>query len=414
VLAIRPQLRPMVIPKTRFSVGVCHRRAGKTVGAVQRSLLKALTCELPEARTAYIAPTYGQAKRAAWDYIKSISRPVAAEPPHETELRVTLLNGSRVQLFGADNADSLRGMYFDDVVLDEYADMNPTVWPLVIRPALADRRGSALFIGTPKGRNSFWDIWEKAGSSVDWSRTMLRASETGLIAADELAAARLELTDDQYEQEFECSFDAAIIGSYYGADIQQLDKDKRITAVPHERAVSVDTAWDLGIDDATAVWFFQAIGREIRVIDYYEASNLSLTDTARALLSKPYVYGTHYLPHDVAIRELTSGKARKDTLEGVGIRPIHVGVKADPTDRINAARMMLPRCVFDAVKCKTGLEALRHYRKQWDDKRKAFQQHPYHDWSSHGADAFGEFAVNYRQKIERSNIRRRPNLGTRA
>ena len=129
---------------------MCHRRAGKTVAAVQRSLLKALSCPLPNARTAYVAPTYGQAKRAAWDYLKLISRPIAVEQ-HETELRVTLLNNARVQLFGADNADSLRGMYFDDVVLDEYADMHPGVWPLVIRPALADRKGSALFIGTPKG-----------------------------------------------------------------------------------------------------------------------------------------------------------------------------------------------------------------------------------------------------------------------
>lgn len=380
----------------------------------------ALRCKKQDARFGYVAPFYAQAKDIAWQYLKRYSLPIPGVTSNESELRVDFPNGARVRLYGGDNFDRMRGVYFDGIILDEYGDMDPRAWSEVIRPALSDRKGWAVFIGTPKGRNGFYEImygseqWPGAVKADDWFSMTLKASESGLIDREELDDARRTMTADQFAQEYECSFDAAIVGSYYGADIQRLEQEGRITAVPYERAVKVDTAWDLGLDDATSVWFFQTIGREIRVIDYYEATNQALTDTARVLLQKPYVYGTHYLPHDIEVRELMSGKSRRDTLEGVGIRPINVGVRADPVERINAARMMLPKCVFDADKCKQGLEALRHYRRQWDEKRKAFQAHPLHDWSSHGADAFGEFAANYRQRTQVAEIRRRPNLGTRA
>jgi phage terminase large subunit len=380
----------------------------------------ALRCKKADPRFAYLAPFYAQAKDVAWAYLKRFTSPIPGCSHNESELRVDFPNGARIRLYGADNYDRMRGLYFDGVILDEYADMDPRAWSEVIRPALSDRKGWAVFIGTPKGRNSFYEImhgsetWPGAVKADDWFDMTLKASTSGLIDREELADARRTMTADQFEQEYECSFDAAVIGSYYGADIQQLEQQKRITRVPFERAVKVDTSWDLGLDDATAIWFFQSIGREIRVIDYYEITNQPLTETAKVLLQKPYVYGTHYLPHDIAIRELMSGKSRKDTLEGVGIKPINVGVRADPVERINAARMMLPKCVFDAEKCKQGLEALRHYRRQWDEKRKTFQTHPLHDWASHGSDAFGEFAVSFRQRTAALDVRRRPNLGTRA
>lgn len=396
MLAIRPQLRPLVTPPTRFSIGVCHRRAGKTVAAVQRSLLKALTCTLPNPRTVYIAPTYGQAKRAAWDYVKLMAQPVLAEPPHETELRVTLLNGARVQLFGADNADTLRGQYFDDVVLDEYADMPPSVWPLVVRPALSDRKGSALFIGTPKGRNTFFELWEKAESEPDWSRLILRASESGLLDAEELDAASRELTPEQYAQEYEGSFDAAIIGSYFGKEIADAERAGRIGSVPLDPALPVNTSWDLGVGDSTAIWFWQVAPNGIRVIDYYENSGQGLPHYVAELLSRGYRYGEDWVPHDARARELGTGRTRVETLLELKRRPRLVPDHR-VMDGINAARVSFPRIWIDAEKCRYGLEALRQYRSEYDEKKKVFKDTPRHDWTSHAADAFRYMAMAWRE-----------------
>lgn len=394
MLAIRPQLRPLVTPTTRFSVGVCHRRAGKTVAAVQRSLLKALSCKLPDARTAYVAPTYGQAKRAAWDYLKLISRPIATDQ-HETELRVTLINGARVQLFGADNSETLRGMYYDDVVLDEYADMPPSVWPLVIRPALSDRRGSALFIGTPKGRNAFWEIWEQAGTARDWSRTMLKASESGLIDADEVEAARREMTSEQFEQEFECSFDAAILGAYYGKEIAEAERAGRLATVGVDANLPVHTAWDLGIGDSTAIWFFQIAPDGVRVVDFYENHSQGLPHYASVLAARGYRYGDDWVPHDAQARELGSGRTRAEILLSLGRKPRLVP-QHTVEDGINAGRVSFQHFWFDSAKCAQGIEALRQYRADYDEKKRVFTNKPRHDWTSHAADAFRYMAIAWK------------------
>src|SRR3979411_2110115 len=212
---------------------------------------------------------------------------------HETELRVDYPNGGQVRLFGADNPDALRGIYLDGVVLDEYADMDPRVWSEVIRPALADRQGWAVFIGTPKGRNGFFDLWRRSQTEPGWVSMMFQASGTRLIPASELALARMDLSEEQYAQEFECSFDAAVIGSYYGKQLLRAELDKRISAVPYEPTAMVWTAWDLGIRDATAIWFAQVVGREIRIIDYYEAAGVDLGHYVREINARPYVYAGH-------------------------------------------------------------------------------------------------------------------------
>jgi len=367
-----------------------------------------------EPRYGYVAPFYAQAKDVAWAYLKRFTAPIPGVQHNESELRVDLPNKARIRLYGADNADRMRGLYFDGVVLDEAGDMDPRVWPEVIRPALSDRKGWATFIGTPKGTNQFYEILQQAEESPDWLALKLKASETGLIDDEELADARRAMTPEQYEQEYECSFSAAIIGSYYGKDIAELERQGRLTSVPWERSVPVSTSWDLGIDDATVVWFMQSVGREIRVIDYYEVNNQGLDETAKHVLSRPYLYDTHYLPHDIEIREIISAKSRRDTLEGLGLNPIQPGVRNDPVERVNAVRMMLPKCVFDKDKCKRGLEVLKHYRREFDDKRKTFRSTPLHDWASHGADAFGEFAVNFNKTLARSTERKRARIGTMA
>lgn len=397
---------PLHNRQQRWGIMVAHRRAGKTVACINDLNKAAVTCTLQDGRYAYIAPFYNQAKDVAWTYLKRYSGPIPGCTPHESELRVDYPNGARARLYGADNADRLRGGYLDGVILDEYADMDPRVWPEIIRPMLADRKGWAVFIGTPKGRNSFFKILEDARKDPNWFTLVLKASESGLLDAEELTAARGMMTAEQYAQEFECSFDAAIQGAYYGKELEALTTQGRIRTVMWEPGVPVQTSWDLGINDATVVWFFQVVGNEVRVIDHYRVSGPSLTETARYILGLPYVYGTHYLPHDIEVRELMTATSRRETLEKFGLRPINVGSAAPVEEGINAVKMMLPRCVFDEERCRDGIEALRHYRSRYDEKNKVFMTTPLHDWASHDADAFREFATNFQAQVNYTPARR--------
>jgi phage terminase large subunit len=303
---------------------VTHRRAGKTVACVQELQRRAVDCTLVRPRFAYLAPFLRQSKAVAWDYLRAAMAPLRANGAtiHESELRVDYSGGAQVRLYGADNPDALRGIYLDGIVLDEYADMDPRMWSEIIRPALADRQGWAVFIGTPKGRNGFFDLWRRSQSEPGWFSMMLKASETGLIPASELALARRDLSEEQYAQEFECSFDAAVIGSYYGKQLLRTEQDKRIGNVPCEPTAMVWTAWDLGIRDATAIWFAQVVGREIRIIDYYEAAGVDLGHYVREINAKPYVYAGHIVPHDAQARELGTGKSRLEVLESLGLKSI--------------------------------------------------------------------------------------------
>jgi phage terminase large subunit len=399
----------------RFAAIVAHRRAGKTVACVHDLQRGALTCTGERPRFAYLAPYLKQAKTVAWDYLRAAVRPLQdiGATVHESELRVDYPNGGQVRLYGADNADALRGIYLDGVVLDEYADMDPRVWSEVIRPALADRQGWAVFIGTPKGRNAFFETWRRAQKDDSWFSLMLKASETGLIAEHELELARRDLTEDQYAQEFECSFEAAIIGAYYGKQMQQAEADKRICGVPYDPAALVWTSWDLGIRDATAIWFAQVIGREIRIIDYYEASGVDLGHYVREIMNKPYAYAGHIVPHDAQAKELGTGKSRLEVLEGLGLRTLQVAPIHRVEDGINAVRMVLPRSWFDATKCARGIDALKLYRSATDDKladpqgRPMLKPVPVHDWASHAADSFRYLAMTLDRRIESAGFNRK-------
>jgi hypothetical protein len=271
------------------------------------------------------------------------------------------------------------------------------VWPLVIRPALRDRIGRALFIGTPKGRNNFYELWERAEQDSEWARFVLRASETGILDADELDAARRDMTPEQYAQEYECSFDAAILGAYYGREIATLERAGRIADVPCDPALPVHTAWDLGIGDATAIWFFQVVGPELHVIDHYEAHGHGLSHYAAILQAKPYKYGKHYVPHDASARDLGTGRTRVETLRDLmGAYPIVLRPN-DVMDGINALRVSMPLSRWDASRCREGLEALRQYRSEYDEKLKTFKDRPRHDWTSHTADAARYMATAWRE-----------------
>lgn len=384
---------------TRWFIGVAHRRAGKTVADINELVIGATKCQLPNPRFAYVAPQLNQAKDIAWVYLKEYTAFLSPKI-NESELWVELPGGARIRIYGADNPDRLRGIYLDGVVLDEFGDMDPTIWTQVIRPALSDRKGWAAFIGTPKGKNTFHRLWVEAEGDEDWTRLMLKASETGLLDPKELADARKMMTPDEYAQEYECSFEAAVRGAYYAQEMNKAENEEpsRITVVPHDARLQTYTAWDLGVADSTVIWFIQPHGRELRVIDVLKGEGVGLDWYVRKLQERDYLYAKHYLPHDVEVRELGTGKSRKEVLEGLGVK-VTVCPNIPIADGIQAVRMLLPMCWFDKTKCKDGIEAMRMYRRDYDEKRQEFRQAPLHDWTSHYADAFRYFAVAHQDSV---------------
>lgn len=384
----------------RWACLVLHRRAGKTVSGINDLIKASLTCKLQDPHFAYIAPYRSQAKSVAWDYLKRYSEPVR-KSANEAELKVTLLNGGRISLFGADNADAMRGLYFDGVFLDEYGDYRPSVWGNVIRPTLSDRQGWAVFSGTPKGKNQFWEVAEIARKSPEhWFYLELPASRSGLLPQEELRAAQAQLSKDQYDQEYECSFEAAILGAFYGVEMRELSMAGRITRVPYDPNIPVYTAWDIGWRDDTAIWFYQMVRGEIHIIDYYAASGQDIEGLASLILSKPYKYKKHYLPHDARAKTLAA--AGKSIIEQLAhfldIKNLAIVPELSVQDGIQAVRAMLPRTWFNESTCEEGIEALRQYQREYDEDKKAFRNTPRHDWTSHPADAFRMLAVAYREE----------------
>lgn len=383
----------------RFNVNVCHRRFGKTVYATNKMSNKGLTSPLKNPQVAYIAPTYGQAEKIAWQMLKLYTHMIPGAEYNESKLRAVIPRpwlGDKVTMYllGAENPDSIRGIYLDHAVLDEYQLMSPSIWGEVVRPLLADRKGGADFIGTPRGQNHFYDIYKVAcaNESGQWGAFMFKASETGLISEEELAAIRAEISEEAYMQEFECSFEAALTGAYWGKQMALAESEGRICNVPHDSALQVDTFWDLGVDDTTTIWFLQQYRMERRLIDYIEMSGEGIAYYVKKLREghrSNYVYREHNWPHDGAARDFSgNGDSREQIARGLGLKPLRVHKKFDIMDSIDAGRRLLSSCYFDKTKCQRGIDALKAYEKKWDDKNKIYQDRPLHNWASHGADGF--------------------------
>ena len=336
----------------------------------------------------------------AWDYLKYFSRPIT-KSSNEADLIIELVNGAKIRLFGADNADAMRGLGFDGLYLDEYGDFKPSVWGNVVRPALSDKQGWCVFGGTPKGKNQFWNIYETSKRLPnEWFSLSLPASKSKLLPESELDAARAQLAEDQYLQEYECSFEAAIIGAIWGTEMRKLTEDGRITKVENQIEVKTHTAWDLGHTDDTAIWWYQVIAGEIHIVDFFALSGGTIEEFVSKIKEKPYNYGKHYLPHDARARTLASGG--KSVIEQMaahlGINNLAIVPSLTVQDGIQAVRMALPRCWFDAEKCADGIEALRQYQREYDEDKKAFRQTPKHDWTSHPADAMRMLAISWREE----------------
>lgn len=383
----------------RFAVAVCHRRFGKTVLAINQLQKRAVTCQQNRPRFAYVAPTYRQGKAVAWDYMKHYAAPIPGVEVNESELRIDYPNGGQVRIYGADNPDALRGIYLDGAVLDEFGLMAPNLWGEVIRPLLTDRQGWALFIGTPNGKNEFYDMAQRAQREPGWFFAAYKASETGILLDAELVDARSSMTEDEYAQEFECSFEASVKGAIYARELQAARESGRITTVPYDPRLPVDTDWDLGIGDATAIWFSQSSpAGEVRLIGYYENSGVGLHHYAGVLRENAakfgFAYGDHWGPHDIEVKELGTGVSRLETARSLGLH-FRVAPKLPLEDGINAARMLLPRCYFNVPACQQGIEALGAYKWDYNTRIHEFKPVPVHDWASHGADAFRTLAQRH-------------------
>ncbi len=375
------------LDRYRFAVLSCHRRFGKSVAIINHLIKAALTNKLKNPRFAYIAPTYKQAKSIAWDYMKMFAGGIPGVKFHETELRCDLPNGSRITLLSSEQPDSLRGLFLDGVCIDEVAQIDPRLWNEIIRPALSDRKGFCYFIGTPAGMsNIFYELYQHALSDDKWLAYTAKASETKVIDQEELDAAKAQMGESKYKQEFECDWIANIEGAIYGEIIKNLEEKKQLTRVGYDPALVVNTAWDIGVDDSTAIIFFQQLGNQIMVIDYYENNREGLPHYVQMIKDKDYVYGEHFAPHDIEVTEFSSGKTRREVAYQLGVR-FKILPKIPLEDGIHSLKMVLPKCWFDIESTKPLINALRHHHRKYNEKMKMFSNKPVKDWSSHACDS---------------------------
>jgi phage terminase large subunit len=405
----------------RFSVTVAHRRAGKTVARVNKLVEKAVKCQLPNPRFGYVAPFYVQAKDIAWQYLKMYLDPIIRRggKVNESELSITLPhNNATIRLYGAENAERMRGLYFDGLALDEAQGFPKHVLTAIILPTLADRKGWLDCAGTPRGwSNLLGEIFKLSKvRSDDWFSQVLKASETGIIPEEELETLKAIMSENEYEQEFECSFDAAITGAIYGRQISIADKEGRIRHVEIIKGVPIHTAWDLGYDDATAVWFFQIVGaRELHILGYLEEFNQDIKFHCDAVHNwfaarklPKQAMGKHFVPHDAANKLLAAGgRSIVQQAHTLGIKMFVVKATSQQNS-IEALRKTLEYCWFDEKECDQGLDALRQYQYKFDEGNKIFSSKPLHDWASHAADAMEIIGQVWRAPKEEAAKKKKP------
>jgi phage terminase large subunit len=403
----KPFWRAMNIQKLLRAILVWHRRSGK-----DKTLVNFVAQKTQERVGAYyyIFPTYNQGRKILWEgvdkdgvkFLDHFPEEIRKKKPNDTEMKIDCINGSIFRVIGSDDIDSIVGTNPVGCVFSEYSLQDPKAWDFM-RPILAENGGWAVFVYTPRGENHGYQLLEMAKNDEKWFTQVLTVDDTEAISKEVLEQERKEIiskdgNDALYQQEYYCSFKVPIAGAYYATQLMKAESDKRVCTIPYESTVPVDTWWDLGIDDSMTIIFTQTVGKEIRFIDYYEASGEGLISCAKTLKDKGYLYGTHTAPHDIEVRELTTGKSRKETAKGYGI-DFKVAPNLSIEDGIDATRNILSKCWFEKDKCSRLLNALKSYHKEYDEKNKCYRNNPKHDWSSHGADAMRMFAVAYKEKI---------------
>jgi len=420
----------------RFAALVLHRRAGKTTALMNQHLRAAMDDQWERDRLlrirpsllpdqveelvhppggrhyCHVMPTRVQAKMVVWDRLKFYASAIPGAKPNESELLLRLPTGHKVQLFGADDPDSLRGAGPSGLSFDEFSQQPANIFSEVLSKALGDHLGYAIFAGTIKGKDHLYKHYEAAKADPSWITlwqdvdVSLKTEESITIQlleqamADDRALIRQGLmTQDEYDQEWYLSHEAAIKGAIYGKELTAARLAGRMTRVPYDPALSVETYWDLGMH--LVIWFVQSPkSGEVRLIDYYESGgSASLVECAKLLREKPYVYSRHVAPHDILVRELADGRSRLETAAILGIN-FEIAPKLAIEDGINAVKLLLARCWFDDTQTAAGLEALRNYRRDFNTRLNEFKDVPVHNWASHGADAFRYLAVSHKTPFE--------------
>lgn len=399
-----------------------HRRSGKEKSCINYTARAAFE---RVGTYYYLFPTYGQAKRVVWDGrdkdgVKFTAHfpDAAVRSKNETELKITLANGSVFQLIGTDNMDSVVGANPIGCVFSEYALQNPLAWDL-IRPILLENGGWAVFNLTPRGKNHGYELFKQAQSNPDWFASLLTVRDTGVITEAQIDEERRSgLDEDLIQQEYYCSFEGVQRGAVFGLQMEQAEKEGRVCSVPWQPEFAVSTWWDIGTGDPTAIWFTQDVGREIHVIDCYENAGVGvgIDFYVKHLQGLPYVWGTHNGPHDIEAHSFAAGgKSAKEVAAQLGFHFNTVPRIESKTDSINAARTFMQRCYFDKAKTERGRAALTSYHYHYDERRKVFSDTPFHDWSSNYADAFQQLAMGHKfaaPKREKAETRRVYTLGS--
>ena len=381
------------------AIKVWHRRAGKDKCDFNY-LIKEMCNRV--GTYAYFFPTASQGRKAIWLHIDSAGFSMLDHIPKELvarkndqEMRVHLVNGSVFQIIGTDKIENV-GAGYVGMVFSEFSLQTKAAWDYM-RPILMENDGWAVFNFTPRGKNHAYQMLMDAKKNKNWFTEILTADDTNVMTKEKLDEERkMGCTEDMIQQEFYCSFNMGIEGSYYGSLMQDASLQERITAVPYDYNVPVYTAWDLGISDTNPIWFFQMVGKNIHVIDYYETSGQSLTHYWDILKEKGYTYGEHFAPHDIEARELSTGISRKEFARNMGLNFTTVP-RTRIDEGIEQVRAKLPNCWFDEDKCYDGIQSLINYHKKYDVKHECYSDVPVHDKSSHGADGFRTLAMALRQ-----------------
>lgn len=384
----------------RNAIIVAHRQLGKTEAALADLITKCLRSKWREFRPSspgkfgYVAPLKNQARNITWLRLKTMLLDCPGVTFKESTLEVHFPNGTILRLAGADDPETIRGEYWDGVILDECGDISQEFWQ-TLSPALRARNGWVVFLGTPKGKNSFYRRWIKAQSDKRWFKLMVKASESGVLSEDQIEAIKedCDYDEDFIAQELECSFEAAIKGSYFGKQMVQVQDRGQIRLLDYTHEEDVNCAMDIGHRDATAIWFWQVVNGTVKVIKYFEETGKDADDIIEMLQLMPYNFGTIWLPHDAMHATFRSKKSVIDVFRDANL-PCKQVPDPDKGSRvfhgINAVRKVLKNwpIEFDAVQCHRGLEALRNYSHKWNVKTQTFSDEPAHDLWSHGADAF--------------------------
>jgi hypothetical protein len=386
----RRQLRPIHERPERFKCIIFHRQGGKTTACIEEAIRMAL--HVPNANIGYFAPSIKQARDIAWGpFKKAVAHIPLLKKPHESYLEIKFFNGSQIKLYGARETESSRGLKFHLIIMDEPADMPANFWPVVIRPTLIAYQGAAIFIGTPKGKNAFYELYQRACINRNWFTMLVKASESGIIPQAELDEMRLDMTDAQYNQELECDFQASIEGAYFAHALARVYLDERLGDVPHDPGHPVYTSWDLGLNHHTAIWFWQPTRMGLRVINFYQNRFKDLPHYIDFVKSQPYVYEEHILPHDAHHHRLGQTMSIWEQMEAYGLK-VRAAENVRLDDGIAAINNILDKCYFDK-KCIKGLEALENYRVDYNASRDVFKNRPVDDKFSDAVDAFRYGAV---------------------